>query len=217
MKFFVDTANIEEIKQANAMGILAGVTTNPSLMAKEKIQGKEKVNEHYKNICKIVEGPVSAEVLSTDFEGMKKEADELVKLGANIVIKVPITADGLKTIKYLSSKNVKTNCTLIFSANQALLAANAGATYVSPFIGRIDDASTDGMQLIRDIKEIFSHTSFGTKILAASARHPMHILESAKTGADVVTAPLSVLQSLLYNPLTQIGLDKFIADSKNLI
>lgn len=217
MKFFVDTANIEEIKQANAMGILAGVTTNPSLMAKEKIQGKEKVNEHYKNICKIVEGPVSAEVLSTDFEGMKKEADELVKLGANIVIKVPITADGLKTIKYLSSKNVKTNCTLIFSANQALLAANAGATYVSPFIGRIDDASTDGMQLIRDIKKIFSHTSFGTKILAASARHPMHILESAKTGADVVTAPLSVLQSLLYNPLTQIGLDKFIADSKNLI
>lgn len=217
MKFFVDTANIEEIKQANAMGILAGVTTNPSLMAKEKIQGKEKVNEHYKNICKIVEGPVSAEVLSTDFEGMKKEADELVKLGANIVIKVPITADGLKTIKYLSSKNVKTNCTLIFSANQALLATNAGATYVSPFIGRIDDASTDGMQLIRDIKKIFSHTSFGTKILAASARHPMHILESAKTGADVVTAPLSVLQSLLYNPLTQIGLDKFIADSKNLI
>lgn len=212
MKFFIDTANLEMIKEAENLGILDGVTTNPSLMAKEGISGKENIINHYKSICEIVDGDVSAEVISTDYEGMIKEGEELAKLHKNIVVKVPMIKEGVKAIKYFSSKGIKTNCTLIFSAGQALLAAKAGATYVSPFIGRLDDVSTDGMDLIAQIRLIFDNYAYETEILAASVRHPMHIIQCAEIGADVMTGPLSAITALLNHPLTDIGLEKFLAD-----
>jgi transaldolase len=214
MKFFIDTANIDQIKEAHDMGILDGVTTNPSLMAKEGISGQENVINHYRKICEIVDGDVSAEVISTDFDGMIKEAMELVKIHKNIVVKVPMIKDGVKAIKHLSSKGIKTNCTLIFSAGQAILAAKAGATYVSPFIGRLDDISVDGMELIAQLRLIFDNYGFTTKILAASIRHPVHIVKCAELGADVATCPLSSILALLKHPLTDSGLEKFLADHK---
>lgn len=212
MKFFIDTANLNEIKEANNLGILDGVTTNPSLMAKEKITGQAAIDKHYVDICKIVNGPVSAEVISTSYEGMIKEGMKLADMHDNIVVKVPITAEGIKAIKYLSSKKIKTNCTLIFSAGQALLAAKAGATYVSPFVGRLDDISSDGMNLIAQIRGIFDNYGFETQILAASIRSPMHIIECAELGADVVTSPLKAILQLLNHPLTDSGLAQFLAD-----
>lgn len=212
MKFFIDTANLSEIKEANNLGILDGVTTNPSLMAKEKITGQAAIDKHYVDICKIVNGPVSAEVISTSYEGMIKEGMKLADMHENIVVKVPITAEGIKAIKYLSSKKIKTNCTLIFSAGQALLAAKAGATYVSPFVGRLDDISSDGMNLIAQIRGIFDNYGFETQILAASIRSPMHIIECAELGADVVTSPLKAILQLLNHPLTDSGLAQFLAD-----
>jgi len=214
MKFFIDTANINDIKEAYNLGILDGVTTNPSLMAKEGITGKKNIINHYKKICNIVPGDVSAEVIATDFDGMIKEAEELVKIAPNIVIKIPMIQEGVKAIKYLSDKGIKTNCTLVFSVGQALLAAKAGATYVSPFIGRLDDISTDGLQLIADIRQVYDNYGFETKILAASIRHTMHIIDCAKIGADVVTSPLKPILGLLKHPLTDIGLEKFLADYK---
>ena len=212
MKFFIDTANLAQIKEAQDLGVLDGVTTNPSLMAKEGISGEENVKAHYKAICEIVDGDVSAEVISTDYEGMIKEGEALAALDEKIVVKIPMIKDGVKALKYFSSKGIKTNCTLIFSAGQALLAAKAGATYVSPFIGRLDDISTDGLQLIESIRVIFDNYDFGTEILAASVRHPMHILECAQIGADVMTGPLSAIEALLKHPLTDIGLAQFLAD-----
>ena len=214
MKFFIDTANLKMIQEAQDLGILDGVTTNPSLMAKEGISGNENVINHYKKICEIVDGDVSAEVISTDFDGMVKEGEALAKLHSNIVVKVPIIKDGIKAIKYFTDNGIKTNCTLIFSAGQALLAAKAGATYVSPFIGRLDDVSTDGMDLIAQIREIYDNYMFDTEILAASVRHPMHIIQCAEIGADVMTGPLSAITALLNHPLTEIGLAKFLADFK---
>ena len=216
MKFFIDTANLEMIQEAQDLGILDGVTTNPSLMAKEGISGSKNIINHYKQICEIVDGDVSAEVISTDFDGMVKEGEALAKLHSNIVVKVPIIKDGIKAIKYFSDKGIKTNCTLIFSAGQALLAAKAGATYVSPFIGRLDDVSTDGMDLIAQIREIYDNYMFDTEILAASVRHPMHIIQCAEIGADVMTGPLSAITALLNHPLTDIGLAKFLADFKKV-
>tara|TARA_B100000497_G_scaffold123118_1_gene155259 strand:+ start:411 stop:1067 length:657 start_codon:yes stop_codon:yes gene_type:complete len=216
MKFFIDTANLEMIEEAQDLGILDGVTTNPSLMAKEGISGSKNIVNHYKKICEIVEGDVSAEVISTDFDGMVKEGEALAKLHSNIVVKVPIIKDGIKAIKYFSDKGIKTNCTLIFSAGQALLAAKAGATYVSPFIGRLDDVSTDGMDLIAQIREIYDNYMFNTEILAASVRHPMHIIQCAEIGADVMTGPLSAITALLNHPLTDIGLAKFLSDFKKV-
>ena len=216
MKFFIDTANLEMIQEAQDLGILDGVTTNPSLMAKEGISGSKNIVNHYKKICEIVDGDVSAEVISTDFDGMVKEGEALAKLHSNIVVKVPIIKDGIKAIKYFSDKGIKTNCTLIFSAGQALLAAKAGATYVSPFIGRLDDVSTDGMDLIAQIREIYDNYMFDTEILAASVRHPMHIIQCAEIGADVMTGPLSAITALLNHPLTDIGLAKFLADFKKV-
>jgi len=216
MKFFIDTANLEMIQEAQDLGILDGVTTNPSLMAKEGISGSKNIVNHYKKICEIVDGDVSAEVISTDFDGMVKEGEALAKLHSNIVVKVPIIKDGIKAIKYFSDKGIKTNCTLIFSAGQALLAAKAGATYVSPFIGRLDDVSTDGMDLIAQIREIYDNYMFDTEILAASVRHPMHIIQCAEIGADVMTGPLSAITALLNHPLTEIGLAKFLADFKKV-
>ena len=216
MKFFIDTANLEMIQEAQDLGILDGVTTNPSLMAKEGISGSKNIVSHYKKICEIVEGDVSAEVISTDFIGMVKEGEALAKLHSNIVVKVPIIKDGIKAIKYFSDKGIKTNCTLIFSAGQALLAAKAGATYVSPFIGRLDDVSTDGMDLIAQIREIYDNYMFNTEILAASVRHPMHIIQCAEIGADVMTGPLSAITALLNHPLTDIGLAKFLSDFKKV-
>jgi transaldolase len=212
MKFFIDTANLDQIKEAQALGILDGVTTNPSLMAKEGISGQEKILKHYVDICDIVDGDVSAEVISTDFEGMVNEGEALAALHPQIVVKVPMIQEGIKAIKYFSDKGIKTNCTLVFSAGQALLAAKAGATYVSPFIGRLDDVSTDGMNLIDEIRLIYDNYSFDTQILAASVRHTMHILDCAKIGADVMTGPLSAIVGLLKHPLTDIGLEKFLAD-----
>lgn len=212
MKFFIDTASLSEIKDAQDLGVLDGVTTNPSLMAKEGITGAENIKNHYVEICKIVTGDVSAEVIATDFEGMIKEGQELVKLHDQIVVKIPMTKDGIKAIKYFSERGIRTNCTLIFSAGQALLAAKAGATYVSPFIGRLDDISTDGLILIEDIRLIFDNYGFSTQILAASVRTPMHILNCAKIGADVMTGPLSAILALLNHPLTDSGLAKFLAD-----
>lgn len=212
MKFFIDTANLDQIKEAQALGILDGVTTNPSLMAKEGITGQENILKHYVDICNIVDGDVSAEVISTDFEGMVKEGEALAALHPQIVVKVPMIQEGIKAIKYFSDKGIKTNCTLVFSAGQALLAAKAGATYVSPFIGRLDDISTDGMNLIDEIRLIYDNYSFKTQILAASVRHTMHILDCAKVGADVMTGPLSAIVGLLKHPLTDIGLEKFLAD-----
>ena len=212
MKFFIDTANISEIEEAESLGILDGVTTNPSLMAKEGITGTKNIINHYKAICDIVTGDVSAEVISTDFTGIIKEGEELASLDKQIVVKVPMIAEGIKAIKYFSKKSIKTNCTLIFSSGQALLAAKAGATYVSPFLGRIDDISSDGMSLISEIRLIFDNYRFETKILSASVRSPMHIIDCAKIGSDVVTAPLKSIKSLLNHPLTDIGLKKFIDD-----
>lgn len=216
MKFFIDTANLDQIQEAQDLGILDGVTTNPSLMAKEGIAGENNVINHYKKICEIVDGDVSAEVISTDFEGIIKEGEALAKLHKNIVVKVPMIKDGVKAIKYFSDKGIKTNCTLIFSAGQALLAAKAGATYVSPFIGRLDDISTDGIDLIAQIREIYDNYMFGTEILAASVRHPMHIIQCAEIGADVMTGPLSAITALLNHPLTDSGLAKFLADFKKV-
>jgi len=216
MKFFIDTANLEQIKEAQDLGILDGVTTNPSLMAKEGIAGNDNIINHYKKICEIVEGDVSAEVISTDFDGMVKEGEALAALHPNIVVKVPMIKDGIKAIKYFSDNGIKTNCTLIFSAGQALLAAKAGATYVSPFIGRLDDVSTDGVDLIAQIREIYDNYMYDTEILAASVRHPMHIIQCAEIGADVMTGPLSAITALLNHPLTDIGLAKFLADFKKV-
>ena len=212
MKFFIDTANLNEIKEAHDMGILDGVTTNPSLMAKEGITGQENILQHYVNICNIVDGPVSAEVIATDFEGMVKEGEVLAALHKNIVVKIPMLAEGLKAIKYFSQKGIRTNCTLIFSAGQALVAAKAGATYISPFLGRVDDVSTDGLQLIEQIRVIYDNYAFDTEILAASVRHPMHIINCASIGADVMTGPLSAIKALVKHPLTDIGLQQFLAD-----
>ena len=212
MKFFIDTANLAQIQEAQELGVLDGVTTNPSLMAKEGISGDANVKAHYKAICAIVDGDVSAEVIATDYEGMIKEGEELAALDEKIVVKIPMIKDGVKALKYFSDKGIKTNCTLIFSAGQALMAAKAGATYVSPFIGRLDDISTDGLDLIESIRIIFDNYDFGTEILAASVRHPMHIIQFAEIGADVMTGPLSAMEALLKHPLTDIGLAKFLAD-----
>ena len=214
MKFFIDTANLDQIKEAQALGILDGVTTNPSLMAKEGISGQDNILKHYIDICNIVDGDVSAEVISTDFEGMVKEGEALAALHPQIVVKVPMIQEGVKAIKYFSDKGIKTNCTLVFSSGQALLAAKAGATYVSPFIGRLDDISTDGLNLIEDIRLIYDNYAFETQILAASVRHTMHVLECAKIGAHVMTGPLSAIVGLLKHPLTDSGLEKFLADHK---
>jgi transaldolase len=214
MKFFIDTANLEQIKEAQELGILDGVTTNPSLMAKEGISGHENIINHYKKICDIVEGDVSAEVISTDFEGIVNEGEFLASLNPQIVVKVPMISEGIKAIKYFSEKNIKTNCTLVFSAGQALIAAKAGATYLSPFIGRLDDISSDGLTLISEIREIYDNYNFETQILAASVRHTMHIIDCAKIGADVVTTPLSAIKGLLNHPLTDSGLKKFLEDHK---
>jgi transaldolase len=214
MKFFIDTANLEQIKEAQALGVLDGVTTNPSLMAKEGIKGEKNVTQHYINICEIVDGDVSAEVISTDFDGMVREGEALAKLHPQIVVKIPMIKDGIKALKYFSDKGIKTNCTLVFSAGQALLAAKAGATYVSPFIGRLDDISTDGLNLIAEIRTIYDNYGFETQILAASVRHTMHVIDCAKIGADVMTGPLSSIEGLLKHPLTDIGLEKFLADHK---
>lgn len=212
MKFFIDTANLNDIKEANELGILDGVTTNPTLMAKENINGKNNILKHFVTICSLVDGDISAEVNATTFDEMIQEAEILAELHPNIVVKIPITEDGIKAIKYLASKEIKTNCTLIFSAGQALLAAKAGASYVSPFVGRLDDISSDGMQLVAQIRTIFDNYGFETEILAASIRNPMHIIQCAEIGADVVTAPLNVLKSLIKHPLTDSGLAQFITD-----
>ena len=212
MKFFIDTANLDQIKEAQDLGILDGVTTNPSLMAKEGITGDANVIAHYKAICDIVDDNVSAEVIATDFEGIVKEGEALAALNPKIVVKVPMIKDGIKAIKYFSDKGIKTNCTLIFSPGQALLAAKAGATYVSPFLGRLDDISTDGLTLIEDIRLIFDNYGYPTQILAASIRGPLHIVACAKLGADVITAPLAAITALLKHPLTDSGLATFLAD-----
>ncbi len=214
MKFFIDTANLDQIIEAQELGILDGVTTNPSLMAKEGISGANNILKHYVAICNIVDGDVSAEVIATDFEGMVKEGEALADLHPQIVVKVPMIKEGIKAIKYFSDNGIKTNCTLVFSVGQALLAAKAGATYVSPFIGRLDDVSTDGLNLIDEIRLVYDNYGYETEILAASVRHTMHIVECAKLGADVITAPLSAIEGLLKHPLTDIGLAKFLADYK---
>ena len=214
MKFFVDTANLEQIKEAQELGVLDGVTTNPSLMAKEGVKGQKNILKHYIDICNIVDGDVSAEVLSTEYEGMITEGVELAALHEQIVVKVPATKAGIKAVKFLSAKNIRTNCTLVFSPGQALLAAKAGATYVSPFIGRLDDNSTDGIALIEQIVDMFNYYDFDTQVLAASIRHTMHIIQCVEVGADVATCPLSAIEGLLKHPLTDIGLAKFLADFK---
>lgn len=212
MKFFIDTAKIDHIKEAKDLGILDGVTTNPSLMAKEGITGRQNIYRHYKKICDLVSGDVSAEVISTEYKGMMKEARDLAEIAENIVVKIPMIKDGIKAISELTGLGIKTNCTLVFSAGQAILVAKAGATYISPFIGRIDDTNWDGMQLISDIFDIYSLQSYETEILAASIRNGLHIVEAAKAGADVVTCPLDAILSLLKHPLTDIGLQKFLED-----
>lgn len=214
MKFFIDTANIDQIKEAKDLGVLDGVTTNPSLMAKEGIKGDENVIKHYKKICDIVKGDVSAEVISTDYKGMIAEGKKLAMIDSNIVVKIPMIKDGVKALKYLSSQGIKTNCTLVFSAGQAILAAKAGATYVSPFIGRIDDSNWDGIQLIQQIGGIYSIYGYQTQVLAASIRSSLHIVKCAEVGAHVVTAPLDAILGLLKHPLTDLGLEKFLADHK---
>lgn len=214
MKFFIDTANLNQIREAQNMGILDGVTTNPSLMAKEGITGHNNILKHYVDICNIVDGDVSAEVIATDFDGMVKEGEELAEIHDQIVVKIPMTKEGVKAIKYFTDHGIRTNCTLVFSAGQALMAAKAGATYVSPFIGRLDDISTDGLELIADIRLIYDNYGFETKILAASIRHTMHIVNCAKIGADVMTGPLSSIEGLLKHPLTDSGLEQFLADHK---
>jgi transaldolase len=216
MRFFIDTANLNEIKEAQELGVLDGVTTNPSLMAKEGIAGKDKVFGHYKAICNIVDDCVSAEVIATDFEGMIREGEELAEIDEKIVIKIPMIKDGIRAIKYFSERGLRTNCTLVFSAGQALLAAKAGATYVSPFIGRLDDVSFDGMKLIEQIRLIYDNYGYPTQILAASVRHTIHLIKSAEMGADVATCPLNVITGLLHHPLTDAGLAKFLADHKKV-
>ena len=212
MKFFIDTANLDQIRDAQNLGVLDGVTTNPSLMAKEGITGEENIIQHYVDICNIVDGDVSAEVISVDFDGMVREGKALAALHPQIVVKIPMIEDGVKALKYFSDEGIKTNCTLIFSPGQALLAAKAGATYMSPFIGRLDDVSTDGLNLIQEIRDIYDNYGFETQILAASVRHTMHVIECAKIGADVMTGPLSSIKGLLKHPLTDIGLAKFLED-----
>jgi transaldolase len=214
MKFFIDTANLAQIKEANDLGILDGVTTNPSLMAKEGIKGEPAVMQHYIDICNIVDGDVSAEVISTDYAGMVAEGEKLAALHKNIVVKIPMIKDGIKAIKYFTSKGIKTNCTLVFGPGQAILAAKAGATYLSPFVGRLDDISYDGMDLIAQIAHIYSVQGYETQILAASIRNPIHIIKSAEVGAHVITSPLESILALLKHPLTDIGLEKFLADHK---
>ncbi|MCU0390774.1 MAG: fructose-6-phosphate aldolase [Thermoflexibacter sp.] len=216
MKFFIDTANLNEIREAQDLGVLDGVTTNPSLMAKEGIKGKDNIFAHYKAICDIVDGDVSAEVIATDYAGIVREGEELVEIDPKIVVKVPMIKDGVKAIKYFTDKGIKTNCTLVFSAGQAILAAKAGATYVSPFIGRIDDIGGDGLDLIEQLVVIYNTYGFETEILAASIRHVPHLIQCAEIGADVATCPLSVILGLLKHPLTDIGLEKFLADAKKL-
>ncbi len=216
MKFFIDTANLDQIREAIDLGILDGVTTNPSLMAKEGITGKDKIMKHYQDICALVSGDVSAEVIATDYDGIIREGLELAALSPNIVVKVPMIKDGIKAIKYFSDHDIPTNCTLVFSAGQAILAAKAGATYLSPFIGRIDDTNWDGMLLIAEIAEIYSIQGYETQILAASIRSSLHIVTAAKAGADVVTCPLSAITGLLKHPLTDIGLAQFLADHKKV-
>ncbi|GMN04951.1 fructose-6-phosphate aldolase [Croceitalea sp. MTPC5] len=212
MKFFIDTANLDQIREAQALGVLDGVTTNPSLMAKEGITGHDNILKHYMDICAIVDGDVSAEVVSTDFDGMVKEGEALAELHEQIVVKVPMIKEGVKALKYFSDKGIRTNCTLVFSPGQALLAAKAGATYVSPFLGRLDDISTDGLNLISEIRLIYDNYAYETQILAASIRHTMHVIDCAKLGADVMTGPLSAIDGLLKHPLTDLGLEKFLAD-----
>jgi len=214
MKFFIDTANLDQIKEAQSLGILDGVTTNPSLMAKEGVSGEENILNHYVNICNLVSGDVSAEVISVDFDGIVKEGEQLASLHPQIIVKVPMIEEGVKALRYFSDKGIKTNCTLIFSVGQALLAAKAGATYVSPFIGRLDDISTDGLNLISEIRDVYDNYAYETEILAASIRHTMHIINCAKIGADVMTGPLSAIKGLLKHPLTDIGLEKFLSDHK---
>lgn len=214
MKFFIDTANLSDIQEAYDLGVLDGVTTNPSLMAKEGIAGHDKVMAHYKAICDIVDDNVSAEVIATDFDGMVKEGKELAKIDDKIVVKIPMIKDGVKAIKYFTSEGIRTNCTLVFSSGQALLAAKAGASYVSPFIGRLDDVGSDGLQLIQDIVDIYDNYGYITEVLAASVRHTMHLIQCAEIGADVVTCPLNVITSLLNHPLTDKGLAQFLADHK---
>ncbi|MCB0777208.1 MAG: fructose-6-phosphate aldolase [Chitinophagaceae bacterium] len=214
MKFFIDTANLSQIKEANELGILDGVTTNPSLMAKEGIKGTDAVMAHYKTICDMVDGDISAEVISTDFEGIVEEGKKLAAIHPNIVVKVPMIKDGVKALKWFTDNGIKTNCTLVFSAGQAILAAKAGATYVSPFIGRIDDSGWDGVQLIEQIVHIYSLQGFKTEILAASIRNALHIIKCAEAGADVCTCPLDSILGLLKHPLTDIGLAKFLEDAK---
>ena len=214
MKFFIDTANLDQIKEAAELGILDGVTTNPSLMAKEGITGVDNINNHYRAICSIVDGDVSAEVISTDFQGIISEGQVLADLAPNIVVKVPMIKDGIKALNWFRNHNIRTNCTLVFSSGQAILAAKAGATYLSPFIGRIDDINWDGMLLIREISEIYKLQGYDTQILAASIRSSRHIIDAAKSGADVVTCPLSAIMGLLSHPLTDIGLDKFLSDHR---
>ncbi len=214
MKFFIDTANLEDIREAKSLGILDGVTTNPSLMAKEGITGQDNIYKHYKTICELVPGDVSAEVISTDFEGMIREGKALSEIAPNIVVKVPMIKEGVKALKWFSENDIKTNCTLVFSAGQAILAAKAGATYLSPFIGRIDDIAWDGIALIEEIAEIYAIQGYETEILAASIRHTLHIVDAARAGADVITSPLKPLMGLLNHPLTDVGLSKFLADHK---
>ena len=217
MKFFIDTANLEQIKEAQELGILDGVTTNPSLMAKEGITGKDAIMNHYKTICEIVvDGDISAEVLGTTYDEMVKEGEELAAIHPNIVVKIPMIKDGVKALKYFSNKGIKTNCTLVFSAGQALLAAKAGANYVSPFLGRLDDISVDGLNLVEEIRLIYDNYMYDTEILAASIRSPMHIINCAKIGADVVTSPLDSILNLLNHPLTDKGLAQFVADAKKM-
>lgn len=216
MKFFIDTANLAQIQEANDLGILDGVTTNPSLMAKEGIKGEEAITAHYKTICEMVDGDISAEVISTNFSGIIEEGQKLAAIHPNIVVKVPMIKDGIKAIKWFTDNGIKTNCTLVFSAGQAILAAKAGATYVSPFIGRIDDSGWDGTELIAQLSHIYSVQGFETEILAASIRNPNHIIKCAELGADVCTCPLDSILGLLKHPLTDIGLAKFLEDAKKL-
>ena len=216
MKFFLDTANIEQIKEGLELGIIDGVTTNPSLMSKESIRGEQAILEHYKKICELVQGPVSAEVISTDYEGMIREGEKLSSLSPHIVVKVPVIKDGIKAIKHFSQVGIKTNCTLVFSTGQALLAAKAGATYVSPFIGRLDDISEDGILLIDQIVNVYRYYEFETQVLAASIRHTMHIIRCMEVGADVATCPLNAITGLLKHPLTDSGLKTFLEDYKKI-
>lgn len=214
MKFFIDTANLDQIREANELGVLDGVTTNPSLMAKEHIRGAEACKRHYVEICEIVDGDVSAEVIATDYEGMVREGEELASLHKNIVVKLPCTADGIRAVKYFSGKGIRTNCTLVFSVGQALLAAKAGASYVSPFVGRLDDISSDGVEVVRQIVEMYRYYGYPTEVLAASIRNTQHIIQCVDAGADVATCPLSAIKGLLNHPLTDIGLARFLEDHR---